>query len=331
MDAGARKGSLKMSSRSRYIFFAVAVLTTFALSPAQAQINDTYVIPVVASTSGANNTVWSSEFNVWNPHQHDLTVSIVYLPTLTGDPLEVLLDVFPNENFSVESVLPEFFERNGTGSLLVATFPEDNPGIPDDILERSFLVNTKTFNNASSGTFGQLVPGTWTGLLDFETDQISSVAHGIRNGGNFRTNVGAANLGSRTAVLRIDVYDAEGNKVGNQLPFTIPFYGHLQDRLPIAVDHGTVEFFLDDPSQEAVVFPYVSIIDNRSGDAVYMNPTLLAEPSILFKYKNAGREIGKKLSNAEADKVADRAKRIGHAKVVRGADGEKRLEWISKK
>jgi hypothetical protein len=282
-------------------------------------VNDTYVIPVVASAPGDRGTTWSTELNLFNPQPYELTISVVYLPTLTGQSLEVLVDVPANENFWFTSVLPEVFQRNGTGSLLVATFPEDNPGVPDDIISRSFLVNTKTFNNASSGTFGQLVPGTWAGLLDYEWDGISSLAHGVRNSNasGFRTNVGAVNLSNRTVVLRVTVYDDEGRTVADRLPLTVPFYGHIQDRLPVSVDHGSVEFFLDDPSHEAVVFPYVSVVDNRSGDGVYMSPVLLADPSILFKHAMANTDLGKKITTEDARKVRAAAKRLEHRAITK--------------
>jgi hypothetical protein len=235
----------------------------------------------------------------------------------------MLIDVPANENFWFNSVLPEVFQRNGTGSLLLATFPEDNPGVPDDFVSRSFLVNSKTFNNASTGTYGQLVPGTWTGLLDYEWDGISSIAHGVRNtnASNFRTNIGAANLSNRTVRLLVSVYDDLGRTLADKIQFVLPFYGHLQERLPIAVDRGTVEFFLDDPSREAVVFPYVSVVDNRSGDAVYMNPVLLADPAILLKHAMAKTELGKKIGLEEARKARAAATRIGQGSLMKRPDG----------
>lgn len=314
-------------SRSRYIVVFAVLVSSLISVPSSAQVNDTYVIPVVASVAGSRGTVWSTEFNLFNPHSYPLDVRMIFLPTLTGESLEILVTVDPNANGSVLSVLPELFGVNGTGSLLVATFPEDNPGVPDDVLSRSFLVNTKTFNNDPSGTYGQYVPGVWAGLLDYEFDEISSIAHGIRNSDSigFRANVGAANLGNTTAVLYVTVYDGNGDLVADRLPFTVPFYGHIQDRLPVAVDGGTVEFFLDDPSLEAVVFPYVSIVDNDSGDAVFMNPVLLADPGILFKHAAEKRELGKKIDTEIARKVKAQARSLGSAKLVTDGSGGYRV------
>jgi hypothetical protein len=51
-------------SRSRYISIFLSVL--FAI-PLLGQVNDTYVIPVIASAPGDRGTVWSTELNLFNP------------------------------------------------------------------------------------------------------------------------------------------------------------------------------------------------------------------------------------------------------------------------
>ncbi|HVT45660.1 MAG TPA: hypothetical protein VMT00_14870 [Thermoanaerobaculia bacterium] len=288
-----------------YIF--TSILIALFAAPLTAQVNDTYVIAAAGNTAGLQGTRWVTDFDLFNPQPYTLRVTLVFLPTggEAGD--TVKFDVFSNENFSIENVVGTVFGRVGTGSLLVATFPEDNPGVPDDFLARSFLVSTRTYNNAPSGTFGQLVPGVWAGLLDFATDQISSVAHGITNDVStttgFRANVGAVNLGRTSVTLRVSVYDGEGNTLLNRAPFTIPPQGHVQDRLPATVFYGSVEFFLDDPTLDGVVFPYVSVIDNRSGDPVYRSPVLLADPAILFKMAKEKMELGKRIDTEVAREV----------------------------
>jgi hypothetical protein len=227
--------------------FLLATLLTVASLPAMAQVNDTYVIPAAANAAGGFGTRWMTRFSVFNPQlDYDLVVSLVYVPTngAVGD--EVLIDLPANALFYSDNILDEAFGvTSGTGSLLVATFAEDNPGVPDKILSRAFLVNSDTYNNASSGTFGQTIPGVWAGLMDYDSDGISAIAHGITNSGLFRTNVGAVNLGSCAVTLFVNVYDIDGNTVRKEAPMYLPPYGHLQDRLPVDVENGTVEFFVD--------------------------------------------------------------------------------------
>src|SRR4029077_9768829 len=99
----------------------------------------------------------------------------------------------------------------------------------------------------------------------------------------WRTNVGAVNLGRSNVTLRVNVYGADGATLLKDATLDIPALGHRQASLPAEVDGGSVEFFVDDPSNQAVVFPYSSTIDPLSGDPTYQGPTLLASAKILFK------------------------------------------------
>ena len=146
--------------------FFVALLFLFAL-PLAAQINDTYIIPAAANVPGLFGTRWMTQLSIFNPQlDYSLKVSVTYLPTDGGRGLEALITVPANSVAFADNSLSEIFNINGSGALIVATFPEDNPNVPDNVIDRAFLVTTNTFNNSPSGTFGQTIPGTWTGLQD---------------------------------------------------------------------------------------------------------------------------------------------------------------------
>jgi hypothetical protein len=303
----------------------LAALISLASLPAMAQLNDTYVIPASANSGGAFGTRWMTRFTIFNPHlDSTLNVSVSFLPTGGAPGPEKIIELPPNSMAFSENLLEDLFDIEGTGSLLVATFADDNPSLPDDVLSRAFIVSTDTFNNTPNGTYGQTIPGVWTGLLDYDSDGISSVAPNVRHGGNWRTNIGAVNLGSCAVNLRVNVYDGDGNTLLSQAPLPIPPYGHNQAPLPIAVEVGSVEFFIDDPcaadnTRYAVVFPYTSTIDNRTGDPTYLTPTLLAEPGILFAkgQKIDPTQLGKKIDSTYARTVRDRAVRTGTATLKR--------------
>lgn len=310
--------------------FIVALLALAAL-PAAAQLNDTYVVPAAANVSGAYGTRWLTQFSIFNPHlDYGLNVSVVFVPTGGGQGIEEIVNLPANSVAYSDDILGDLFNRGGTGSLLVGVFAEDNPGIPNDVISRAILVTTNTYNNAPNGTFGQTIPGTWTGLLDYDTDGISAVAHGIRNIARlgWRTNIGAVNLGRCSVNLFVSVYDADGRTVLDNARFTLPPLGHMQDRLPVEVDRGSIEFFVDDPcatsaDNYAVVFPYVSTIDQLSGDPTYQQPTLLASPSSLFAKKGAidPTSLGHKISNAYLLGARATAERLGYAKLTKSEKG----------
>ena len=283
---------------------ALALLFIVAL-PLAAQINDTYIIPASANSGGLFGTRWMTQLSIFNPQlDYSLKVSVTYLPTDGGKGLGALITVPANSVAFVDNALLEIFNlNNASGALVVATFPEDNPGVPNDVVSPAFLVTSNTFNNSSNGTFGQTVPGIWTGLQDYSTDGISAVAHGIRHIAKFgwRTNFGALNLGSTAVTLRIRVYDNKGNTVLKDQKYTVPAQAHIQRSLPVEIDHGSIEFFVDDATKQSVVFPYTSTIDGISGDPTFQSPALLATAKVLFGKKPVDMTaLGTKISNEQA-------------------------------
>jgi len=314
---------------SRYV--VLASLVCFAASAAVAQVNDTYIIPIVGSVSGANNTRWSSELYVFNPQRHALRVTAVYLPSGGGQGPQVDFVVQPNQTAFATNLVDDLFDlSSGTGGLILAVFPEKNPGVPNDALSRSFVASTKNFNNASSGTFSQQVAGVWAGLQDVDFDGISAISSGVRENGTlltgYRTNVGAVNLGRGAVRVLLDVFDANGAKVGSTLALDVPPLGHIQDRLPVAVSVGSIEFyvqdpFVDDPNTRAMVFPYATVIDNRSGDPLFLSPTLLAAAGELFKDgTTARRSQPKQLDLEMVRRATETAKALGEARLVPDAE-----------
>lgn len=309
-----------------------ASLVCLASLPAAAQLNDTYVITASANTSGGFGTRWLTSFSIFNPHlDYPLTVSITYLPSGGGAGIEELVELPENSLAYSDDLLSDLFDAQGFGALLVATFPEDNPGVPNTVLARSFVVTSSTYNNSPDGTYGQTIPGVWAGLIDYDSDGITSIAHGIRNRSQdgWRTNVGAVNLGRCAATVWVTVYDVDG-KVVTEDPMTVPPLGVWQEALPVQIGIGTVEFSVDDPcanddERYAVVFPYTSTIDQYSGDPTYQTPTLLAQPGSIFAKKAAASvdplQVGKRIDNAYANRIRAQAERRGRARLERTAKG----------
>jgi hypothetical protein len=325
--AGTRKGFIMKASR--YITFVVAVLLTLLSFSAFAQVNDTYVIPVAGYLPGALGTRWATQFSIFNPQSYDLRVSVTLIPTGGGQGTEAIVRVPGNSVAFSDNILNELFNRSGLGALLIATFPEDNPGVPNDVISRAFLVTSDTYNTDTNlGTYGQTIGGVWAGLQDFNTDGITAIAHGVRNiqRQGWRANIGAVNLGRTNVTLRVSVYDIDGNTILNKKPMNIDPLAHTQTILPVEVDRGSVEFFVDDPTKAAVVFPYVSIIDNISGDPKYQSPTLLASPSVLFgKGAVAAQALtspGRKIDITYARGVRASADRIGERTLARTSRGD---------
>jgi hypothetical protein len=312
----------------------LALLFCFASVSAFAQITDTYVVTASANAPGENGTRWLTQLSLFNPHlDYTLNVSVTLIRTGGAPGIEKLIELPPNATYITDDAMSDVFNSAGTGSLLLATFPEDNPGVEDSIIARSFLVTSNTYNDASNGTYGQTIPGVWAGLLDFDSDNISAVAHGIDNSTSlgFRTNVGVVNLGRCSVTLYVSVYRPNGSTLLKEAPFNVPPLAHFQERLPVTVEGGSVEFFVDDPCAAddnlyAVVFPYTSTIDNKSGDPRYQTPSLLASPGLIYGKKGVTTNadptrVGKKIDVGYARQVRAKAERLGTAHLVQSERG----------
>lgn len=313
----------------------LVTLAGLAALPLAAQVNDTYIIAAAANQNGALGTRWQTQFSLFNPQlDYPLNISVTYIPTGGGQGKEEIVKVPANSLAYSDNILKDLFGLNsGGGALLVATFAEDNPGVPNNALARAFVVTSMTYNNAPTGWYGSTIPGVWTGMLD---DGITAVAHNIRNSTRtgWRTNIGAVNLGRCNATLRVSVYDADGRTILNKAPFVLPPLGHFQDALPVQTEAGTVEFFLEDPCKNsstnyAIVFPYATTVDNLSGDPTYQTPALLAGASQLFTKSLSTPStaaidptaVGKKIDSEYALGVRAQAQRLGTALLIRDAKG----------
>ncbi len=264
--------------------------------PAAAQISDVYILPAMGNTPGAGNTFWVNDFHIMNPQSYPLKVTLTYIPTGSGQAKSFTLTINSNETQWAENILAEFDVVNQTGSLLVWVDPEDNPTVPDDTAALGVVVSSRSFNERSTGTVGQGVPGVMTGLADYDLDQISAIATGVSTWGavgvdGFRTNVGGVNLSDVSTTLWVSVISDEGIEVARR-PFTINPGTHYQEALPTTIEHGTLEFWVQFPADYSptfadLVIPYASVVDNRTGDPTYLNPTLLAVPSTLWGKQGA--------------------------------------------
>jgi hypothetical protein len=311
----------------------LAAILCLAALPSFAQLSDTYVITAAANVAGDNDTRWLTQLSIFNPHfDYPLFVSVTLLPTGGATGPEKLIKIPANSTFITDNLMKDVFNLAGSGALLLATFKEDNPGVDDNVISRAFLVTSNTYNDAPKGTYGQTIPGVWTGLLDVDTDDITSIAHGIDNSSRlgFRTNIGGVNLGACSVTLFVNAFDADGRKVLTDAPMYLPPYAHLQQRLPVTLEGGSIEFSVQDPCASsdqnyAVVFPYTSTIDDLSGDPRYQTPVLLATPGALYGKKaqtNADpTQLGKKIDSAYARNVVAKANRLGTVNLVRGERG----------
>jgi len=238
---------------------------------ASAQLSADWMITAAAHTPGVRETFWMTDLSLHNPHEFDLPVVVQVLPsdTVNHEVATLELTLGPWETVNLWDVLgPDVFALDGTAAMLAYA---DYGLLCDPIETCHFLATSRTYTpeaSGSAGEYGQTVPGAGVErAVDWWT---LGYAAGILNDEEFfRCNVGVASWTPERTTVRLDVQDAAGSVVASEL-FDVPPFGHTQRRLLAEITGGSLVFYLEEGPDEALVFPYASVINQETGDASYV-------------------------------------------------------------
>lgn len=282
--------------------FALATVIVLTVSPAYAQLSLQWMVPAAADTAGLNGTYWHTDLSLHNPHSFELPVVLQFLPSNTDNQVAdtLFVDLLPWETFNLWNVLgPDYFATGGTGAILVFA---DWDLACNPIEDCDFLVTSRTYTLNPDGTlgeFGQTIPGssTWQGI---DWDTLGYAAGILNDGTSFRANIGLSSWSAAWTTVVADIQDADGNII-ESFRYEVPPFGHLQERLPTPIEGGSVVFWIEEGPDDALVFGYISVVDQHTGDASYQ----LAQPSTVgFAAAKRGTNDGGRRSGPEVDAAA---------------------------
>lgn len=271
--------------------FIIAFTLAFGLPlAAAAQLSPAWMIPAAAHVRGVPPTFWRTDVNILNPHETDLPILVQLLPSghvnFTVDTLEVTLG--PWETVNLWDILgPDLFDWSGTGALLV--YADTDRISCDTVAACDFLATSRTYTLdpvTVSGEFGQAMPGV---SVDYGLDgNTFSYAAGVMNdGAEFRANAGVASWTGEWVTVLMDIQNARGDIIDTE-EFDVPPYGHLQRRVRTAVSGGAAVFYIDSGPADALVFPYLTVVNQRTGDPTYV-PSLVSEVGVSVAAASAAR------------------------------------------
>ena len=259
------------------------VLLLAALAAPSALANhyaDLYVIPAAARIAGANNTFWVSDVAIQNFQSSPLTVELLFVESGEGK----------SENISnlVSTTLPT---ANATipagGSVYLRDVLNGFDGKTDGLLGSiivsaplPFAVTSRVSTTPpGSGSFGQTI----LPVRDFlenaigDTNNTQAIAYvpGLVSNSIYRTNLGfLAAAGAQGMTLEITLRLANGSSGGSRA-FAIPpnRFVHVQISstalTSTSFEAGAAEFRIT--GGDGAAAPYASVVDNRSGDGVYVS------------------------------------------------------------
>ncbi len=262
--AGVLAGSLAVA----------AAVASWAAGPSFRSGTEVWVA-AAAHTPGANSTFFITDVWIHAPGAA-AEVDVNFLPvgldqSNTGQ-APIRVSVPAGGQLSLPDILgAKFGVTQGSGALRFAVVGANPPSI---------VVTSRTYNNAVAGTFGQFIPGIPAELafgLSDGSPATSQQAIGILTDANYRTNVGVVNI-SKTAPasVTIEIRSRSGEFIGS-VTDTFPAWTARQyNRIFDVIGH--------DPSNNAraivrvtggggKVLAYASVVDNRTGDPIYIPGT----------------------------------------------------------
>jgi hypothetical protein len=223
----------------------------------------TSYIPAGARARGDAGTFWLTDVAIVNLGDNPASINVAYLRKRqpNNNPTNQSFTVASGEQLMLEDVFNAMFGLDrANGALRVKA---QNPNVK---------TTSRTYNaEGEAGTYGQFIPAL-TELTAVVSGRPGALPQ-LQENTSFRTNVGALNLTDMTLDLEIHLFDGDGNLLGVKdatlRPYEMDQYDKIFDELGAGtVNNGyaVVRVITDDGK----VLAYASVVDNRSGDPVYV-------------------------------------------------------------
>ena len=216
-----------------------------------------YIVPSVAHAPGAGGTQWRTDLAVVNRSGQAASVTLTYV-----DDTQTLVRTTSLANggtAELRDILVGTFGLSAAaankGTLLIGS----NVGL---------AVTSRTYNQATAGTYGQRYPAlTVTDAIP--TGKVGIVPQIKKNAG-FRTNLGVVNLGQSPCTVAVKLWNAAGTQVGGTKQLTAQEGRWLQqDDIFGSTGAGAQEIAyatVEVQTAGGSVWAYASVVDSATGD-----------------------------------------------------------------
>jgi len=222
-------------------------------------------IPAGAHWAGAQGTNWRTDLEVHNPGETTaaVTVDLLKRDIDNSAPMSRSFNLAAGRSVRYGDVVESLFGYAGAAGFRLRA--------PAGKL----IATSRTFNDQTTGTYGQFVPSYAAGeaIVSGQRARLIQLTHNPDLSAGYRTNIGFVNAGSTAITLMIDLYDAAGVNLGTVTEGLRPFEYRQIDRIFERVTAGAVAdgyAVLSSSNSGARFFAYASVIDNRTGDPIYL-------------------------------------------------------------
>jgi len=217
-------------------------------------------LSAAASAVGANATRWRTDLYLFNRGEEMIDLNLSYLKG--GDKISATLSLPPLFLQIVPDVIAELFSSPDTFGAIVSTNLEATEP----------LISSRTYNLTGEGTFGQGIRGSPLPSTLYQGERGYLI--GLKRNLDFRSNVGFVNLYEDPLEISARLYGEDGTLLAEGL-FPLSPFSHFQinnifSALGLDGDYEGAWMELWSDTLNGRFSAYGSVVDNQSGDPVYI-------------------------------------------------------------
>ncbi|MFN2239179.1 MAG: PKD domain-containing protein [Thermoanaerobaculia bacterium] len=224
--------------------------------------NELYVA-AVGRTAGAGGTFWRSDLTLHNPGPGSVSATIRFLRSGQDNRFASgrTISLGAKGTQTIRDVMTWLGAGDGSGALQISW-----SGTSEGVVATSRTYTTRGFD---AGTLGQsiaMTPASEFGSRAIVTGLVSDV--------RYRTNVGVVNSGDATIGVTLHLTLPDGRRIASAF-VTVPARSQIQSAaaglFPSVPQSNLGSFTVIAETQVPTMFAYGSVIDNQSGDPIFVS------------------------------------------------------------
>lgn len=225
-----------------------------------------------AHARGAANTNWRTDLVVHNVGDRNVSYRLELLrrDTNNSNPESKDFTLLPQQSRVHEDVFGSVFNYQGAGALRIVANPP------------TVLGTSRTYNLVAQGTYGQFVPVVQQAqsIPWGKRGRILQLSHNPNLSSGFRTNLGLLNTSPGDITVLLSFYRNDGRFLGEHQQLLKAFeFKQLDKALELVSNQAESGFWVavEATPQGATFFAYASVVDNLTGDAVFIPAQVFPE------------------------------------------------------
>ena len=236
---------------------------------------ETLVIPAAASGNGARGTHWQTDLWVITAPDFEEFVEITFFPSDGSAPITATYSSDGSRVIAINDVVGQL-GGSGSGALILNSY------------YRKIAATSRTYNTLETGTVGQFIPAD----AYYHRVATHQGVVGVSCCEDFRTNVGMFNpVENQAATVQLSLMSENGELIARD-QLELPPLRHIQlndifSRLDAPLDTNCWISF-EVVNRDSGIYAYASVIDNTSGDPVYIPGMRQSPPPLMATDSVAG-------------------------------------------